>query len=65
MICTPVLIVTIILKRMNTNIFKQPIELMENILNVTAFLREKIIENNGDLERETLTVIDNKQGLPV
>ena len=57
-------VVPIILQRMNTNIFKQPIELMENILNVTAFLREKIIENNGDPERETLTVILNKQGLP-
>ena len=57
-------VVPIILQKMNTNIFKQPIELMENILNVTAFLREKIIENNGDPERETLTVILNKQGLP-
>ncbi len=44
-------VVPIILQRMNTNIFKQPIELMENILNVTAFLREKIIENNGDPEK--------------
>lgn len=57
-------VVPIILQRMNTNIFKQPIELMENILNVTAFLREKIIQNNGDPERETLTVILNKQGKP-
>ena len=50
-------VVPIILQRMNTNIFKQPIELMENILNVTAFLREKIIENNGDPEREKLNVM--------
>lgn len=57
-------IVPIILQRMNTNIFKQPIELMENILNVTAFLREKIIENGGNPERETLTVILNKLGKP-
>lgn len=57
-------VVPIILQRMNTNIFKQPIDLMENILNVTAFLREKIIQNNGDPERETLTVILNKQGKP-
>lgn len=57
-------IVPIILQRMNTNIFKQPIELMENILNVTDFLREKIIENGGNPERETLTVILNKLGKP-
>ena len=57
-------VVPIILQRMNTNIFKQPVELMENILNVTAFLREKIIENGGNPERETLTVILNKSGKP-
>ncbi|MEG0276011.1 MAG: aminoglycoside phosphotransferase family protein [Coprobacillus sp.] len=57
-------VVPIILQRMNTHVFKQPIELMENILNVTAFLRDKIIENNGNPERETLTVILNKSGKP-
>lgn len=57
-------IVPVILQRMNTNVFKKPIELMENILNVTAFLRKKIIENGGDPERETLTVILNKLGEP-
>lgn len=57
-------VVPIILQRMNTNVFKQPVELMENIMNVTAFLREKIIQNGGDPERETLTVILNKLGKP-
>ncbi|MEE1086710.1 MAG: aminoglycoside phosphotransferase family protein [Schaedlerella sp.] len=46
-----------ILQRMNTNIFKNPTELMENILGVTAHLRKKIIAKGGDPERETLNVI--------
>lgn len=50
-------IVKYILQRMNTNIFHNPEELMENILGVTGHLRKKIIENGGDPERETLNVI--------
>lgn len=34
-------IVPVILQRMNTKIFINPEQLMENILNVTAFLRKK------------------------
>lgn len=50
-------VVKYILQRMNTSIFHNPEELMENILGVTAHLRKKIIENGGDPERETLNVI--------
>ena len=46
-----------ILQRINTGIFKNPEELMENIENVTSFLRKKIEEKGGDPKRETLTVI--------
>lgn len=56
--------IAIILQRMNTDIFKKPVELMENILNVTSFLRRKIMENNGDVDRETLTIIQTKEGFP-
>lgn len=49
---------------MNTNTFKQPIELMENIMNVTQYLRNKIIENKGNPERETLNVILTKDQKP-
>ncbi|MEE1315400.1 MAG: aminoglycoside phosphotransferase family protein [Faecalimonas sp.] len=54
----------VILQRMNKSIFKKPVELMENIMGVTSFLRERIIENGGDPERETLNVIPTKQGDP-
>ena len=54
----------VILQRMNKNVFTKPIELMENIMGVTTFLRERIIENGGDPDRETLNVIPTKDGKP-
>ena len=32
-----------LLQRINTNVFKKPVELMENIIGVTEFLKKKII----------------------
>ena len=54
----------VILQRMNRSIFTKPVELMENIMGVTSFLREKIIANGGDPNRETLNVIPAKDGKP-
>ena len=51
-----------ILQRINTSIFKNPDELMDNIENVTVFLKKKIVAACGDPERETLTVIPTKDG---
>lgn len=51
-----------ILQRMNRSIFQNPPELMENIANVTAYLRERIIERGGDPDRETLSVIKTETG---
>lgn len=53
-----------ILQKMNKDIFKQPAELMENILGVTSYLRKKIQENGGDTERETLNVVPTHEGRP-
>lgn len=53
-----------ILQRMNHEIFTKPAELMENILNVTAFLGKKIKARGGDDSRETMTVIPAKDGKP-
>ena len=55
--------IKVILQKMNKDVFGKPEELMENVIGVTAFLREQIIKNGGDPERETLNVIpayDNK-----
>ena len=51
-----------ILQRINTNVFKKPDELMQNIENVTEFLKKKIIDNYGDPERETMTIIKTADG---
>lgn len=53
---------SVILQRMNREIFKKPVELMENIVGVTSYLRERIMENGGDPERETLNIIPAKDG---
>ena len=53
----------VILQRMNNKIF-EPVKLMQNILNVTSYLRKVIIDNGGDPDRETLTVIQTKNGYP-
>jgi len=51
-----------LLQRINTNVFKNPEELMENIFGVTEHLKKKITEAGGDPERETLTVVRTKDG---
>ena len=56
--------IKVILQRMNKNIFTKPIELMENILNVTSYLRKKIIESGGNPDRETLNVIRTVDNMP-
>ncbi len=53
-----------ILQRINTSIFKNPDELMENIESVTKHLRAKVIENGGNPKRETLTVIRTTDDKP-
>lgn len=49
-----------IMQRINHSIFKKPYELMENIVNVTGYLREVIVSQGGDPDRETLNVIKTR-----
>lgn len=51
-----------ILQRMNKEIFLKPVELMENIVGVTRWLRKKIIAGGGDPERETLNLVPVRDG---
>lgn len=51
-----------ILQRINSNVFKKPWEVMENIYNVTEHLRGKIKAAGGNADRETLTVIPTWEG---
>lgn len=51
-----------ILQRINTNVFKKPDELMENVQKVTDYLARFITEHGGDASRETLTVYKTLDG---
>ena len=51
-----------ILQRMNKDIFLRPVELMENIVGVTTWLRGKIIADGGDPERETPNLVPAADG---
>ncbi len=53
-----------ILQKVNTNTFKEPIKVMQNIKAVTGHLRRKIAEEGGDPDRETLTFLDSDAGVP-
>lgn len=53
-----------IMQRINTNTFKNPAGLMENICGVTQHLRNIIAKNGGDTERETMNVLPTKEGKP-
>ncbi len=53
-----------LLQKINVSVFKNPVELMKNILGVTDFLKKKIEKSAGDPDRECLTVIKTKDGQP-
>ena len=57
-------LVKVIVQKMNRNVFKQPEELMENVVNVTEFLKKKIEKAGGDPTRETLNIIQSVYGKP-
>lgn len=51
-----------LLQQINTEVFKNPDELMANVDCVTAFLRDKIIAEGGNPERETLYCKPTRNG---
>lgn len=51
-----------VLQRINTDTFRDPAGLMENIVGVSEYLRRVVQEKGGDPERETLTVVRTKKG---
>ena len=51
-----------VLQRVNTYVFKNPKEVMENIFGVTEFLRGSIRAAGGDPDRETLSYIKTRAG---
>lgn len=51
-----------IVQKINTNVFTNPDELMQNIVSVTNFLQKKIEDEGGNPKRETLTIIPTTDG---
>ena len=51
-----------ILQGLSSAAFPHPEELMENMVGITSYLRQKITEKGGDPMRETLTVLKTKDG---
>ena len=51
-----------ILQRINKNVFREPEKLMQNYVNVTAFLRKKVILAGGDPDREVVNVVQSREG---
>ncbi len=54
--------IKVILQRINRKIFTNPVELMQNIIGVTTYLKQIIQKTGGDPERETLNLIPAKDG---
>ncbi len=53
-----------LLQKINIYVFKNPDQLMENIVGVTEHLRKKILATGGDPDREALHVYFAKNGAP-
>ena len=53
-----------ILQRINNYVFVRPLEVMENMLHVTEYLQERIREEGGDPDRETIRLIPSLDGNP-
>ena len=51
-----------ILQRVNKNVFANVPELMDNMIHVTAFLKERVLAEGGDPDRECLQLVPTKDG---
>ncbi len=52
-----------ILQRVNSYVFPKPVEVIENIEKVTAYLGGMIEKEGGDPLRETLTLVETRNGM--
>ena len=51
-----------ILQGLSSAAFPHPEELMENFIGITSYLRQKVIANGGDPNRETLSLVKTRDG---
>ncbi len=53
-----------ILQRINRHVFKDMPALMDNLVRVTGYLRQAVLEAGGDPDRECLNLVSTKEGKP-
>ena len=53
-----------ILQGLSSAAFPHPEELMENFIGITSYLRDKVVAQGGDPMRETLSLVNTKDGKP-
>ena len=53
-----------ILQGLSSAAFPHPEELMENFIGITSFLRDRVTAEGGDPTRETLSLVNTKEGKP-
>ena len=53
-----------VLQRINSYVFPHPREVMENMQHITEYLQERIREEGGDPDRETIRLIPSLNGEP-
>lgn len=51
-----------ILQRINLTIFREPVQLMDNIVKVTEYLKECVEKAGGDVDKEVLQVVHTNEG---
>ncbi len=52
----------IVVQRLNSYVFPNPADIIDNMVKVTGFLREKILLAGGNPDRETVTIIKTEDG---
>ena len=53
-----------ILQGLSSAAFPHPEELMENFIGITSYLRDKVVAQGGDPMRETLSLVNTRDGKP-
>jgi len=53
-----------IFQKINTNVFREPYNVMENIIKVTEHIKKHMIEEDGDYFRRVLSFAQSKDGHP-
>ena len=51
-----------IIQSVNTNVFKNPNDMMDNVCKVTDFIKEKVKSRGGNADREIMSVLKTKTG---